>query len=157
MAKAYKGYRAYKAQEAAVRAAAEKELIDAIKAFPSANKAAEHATMIAGYDVKNGKIAVGKSDHGTILADETKNYIEGKLGKKLGEKTNLYNNKVGSCAEVDAANKLVNQGVAIQNVKFTDALRPRNVWKNEANNANANAVVKTCENCKATWSERNFK
>lgn len=37
--------------------------------------------MIAGYDVKTGKIAVGKSDHGTILADETKKYIEGKLGK----------------------------------------------------------------------------
>ena len=110
--------------------------------------------MIAGYDVKNGKIAVGKSDHGTILADETKKYIEGKLGKNQ-EKTNLYNHKVGSCAEVDAANKLVNQGVAIQNVKFTDALRPRNVWKNEANNSNA--FVNTCENCKATWSERNFK
>ncbi|KDN13737.1 hypothetical protein BGI40_08790 [Snodgrassella communis] len=154
-AKAYKAYRAYKAREAAVRAAAEKALMDAVNAFPSKNKARDTATMIAAYDVKTGKVAVGRSNNVSGLGDKTKGFVEGKLGGKVGDKTKLCDNRIGHCAEVDAANQLVEQGVPMDRIKFTKAVRPRDAYGKET--ASKDVRVKTCKNCRATWPKRSFR
>ncbi|WMY91676.1 hypothetical protein [Snodgrassella communis] len=111
--------------------------------------------MVAAYDTKTGLIATGRSNNASALGDKTKGFVEGKLGGKIGEKTNLCNNKIGYCAEVDAANKLVAKGVPIERIKFTEALRPRHAWRNKE--YMKDSIVETCKNCKATWAEENFK
>jgi filamentous hemagglutinin len=106
-------------------------------------------------DTKTGLIATGRSSNVSGLGAKTKSFVEGKLGGKIGEKTNLCDNRIGHCAEVDAANKLVEKGVPIERIKFTEALRPRHVYGK--NTYNKGAVVDTCNNCKATWPEENFR
>lgn len=46
----------------------------------------------------------------------------------------------GCCAEFDAANQLMNQGSALDDIGFTDAIRPRN-----------GDVVPQCDNCQAMF------
>ncbi|MFJ3005925.1 hypothetical protein [Pseudomonas fluorescens] len=134
---------------------ATQELLDAINAIPSNTQASKIATMISAYDPVTGKIAVGSSN-GKISADQldfrTVDYLESKLGVKIGEITTLCRNVAGACAEVSAVDKLVRQGVNPGEVKFTSALRPRTVRENGA--VTGDAVIKTCPNCNAVWPER---
>jgi len=135
---------------------ATQELLNAIYAFPSNTQASKVATMISAYDPVSGKIAVGSSN-GRITADSldvrTVNYVEGQLGVKIGELTDLCRNSAGACAEVSAVDKLVRLGVNPAGVKFTDAVRPKTV--RDEGGITPKAIIGTCPNCKATWPEKN--
>lgn len=71
------------------------------------------------------------------------------VGVSVGEFTSFCKNKAGACAEVSAADSLVRQGVEPSKIKFTEALRPRDVWGKKY--VSQSAVIKTCENCAVTW------
>jgi hypothetical protein len=130
---------------------AEQQLVNEINAFSSKTKAGKTATMVGAYDPVTGKTAVGSSN-GKITASDlhpkTVAYIENQLNVKIGEFTSLCDNKAGACAEVSAADKLVRQGVNPSKIQFTDALRPKDAWKQSNTN---NAIIEPCNNCKATW------
>ena len=54
-------------------------------------------------------------------------------------------------AEVSAANSLIRQGAKPENIKFTQAIRPK-VYRQENGNMNSEKViVETCNNCKVAW------
>ncbi len=135
-----------------VAAQAQQDLLDKIKNFPSKTQANKTATMVGAYDPVTGKTAVGSSN-ASITADaldpKTVAYIEKQLGVKIGEFTSFCKNKAGACAEVSAADQLVRQGVSPENVKFTDAVRPRAVY--DAGKVTPESVIKPCENCQVTW------
>lgn len=136
----------------AVAAQARQNLLDEINKIPSKSKASEQATMIGAYDPVTGKVAVGGSN-ANISADmlhvDTVKYIESKLGVKIGEFTSFCKNKVGACAEISAADSLVRQGVDPSKIRFTEALRPREVWRKEG--VPDKAIVDTCANCGVSW------
>ncbi|MDL9983184.1 hypothetical protein QS817_08180 [Providencia rettgeri] len=108
--------------------------------------------MIGAYDPVTGKIAIGYSD-GKISAEmlnkDTVIYVEKKLGVKIAEYTTFCKNKVGACAEVSAADSLIRQGVKPENIRFTQAVRPREVWGKDT--ISLKAIKETCDNCLVTW------
>ena len=129
-----------------------KEVIDEINKFSSRTEAREFAVMIGAVDKKTGKVAIGRSNNQITreqLHPTTVEYLESKTGGKIGEKTNLCGNILGSCAEVNAADKLIRQGANPADIDFTDALRPARVWREEA--LPPGAIIKRCKNCSATW------
>ncbi|OCG45186.1 hypothetical protein A9G35_06815 [Gilliamella sp. Choc5-1] len=131
---------------------AQQELINEINKFGSKNQAAKNATMVGAYDPVTGQIAIGSSNANITagaLHPRTVEYIETQLGVKIGEFTSFCKNKAGACAEVSGADKLIRMGSNPENIKFTDALRPRDVWgKNYIPPA---AVILPCQNCRITW------
>ena len=131
---------------------AQKELINEINMFSSKNQASKSATMIGAYDSSTGKTAVGNSN-ANITADSlhptTVNYIEKQLGVKIGEFTSFCKNKAGACAEVSAADQLIRQGSNPSKIKFTEALRPRDVWRKD--DVPSDAIIPSCDNCSVTW------
>ncbi|MEZ2686633.1 hypothetical protein ACBQ20_17825 [Proteus vulgaris] len=137
---------------------AHQELINEIGKFKSNTQAEKIATMIGAYDSKTGKTAVGYSNK-EITADSlhptTVDYIKKQLGVEIGEFTHFCKNKVGACAEVSAADSLVRQGAKPENIKFTDALRPKAFRQaSSQKNGNLNSeriIIETCDNCKVTW------
>ncbi|WP_177127293.1 two-partner secretion domain-containing protein, partial [Pseudomonas gingeri] len=135
----------------AVAAQAERELFAAISSIPSKTQASKIATMIGAYDPETGAIAVGASN-GKVTAEmldpRTVNFIEGKLGVKVGEVTGLCANKAGACAEVFAADQLIRKGVDPEKIRFTPAYRPREVLNGTPISKSG---VETCKNCAATW------
>lgn len=110
--------------------------------------------MIGAYDSKSGKIAVSASDN-EIVAEKihplTVQYIEKNLGVKIGEFTLSCQNKAGACAEVNAADKLIRQNVKPEDVKFTDAYRPRSVYADPNKELKVEYVIGTCKNCETVW------
>ncbi|WP_318837247.1 MULTISPECIES: DUF637 domain-containing protein [unclassified Providencia] len=135
-----------------LHASATNKLIAEINRIPSKTQAANTATMIGAYDSVTGKIAIGYSD-GKISAEmlnkNTVIYVEKQLGVKIGEYTTFCKNKVGACAEVSAADSLIRQGVKPENIRFTQAVRPREVWGKET--IPLKAIKETCDNCLVTW------
>ncbi|MCB6145550.1 hypothetical protein ACQ7CH_10345 [Providencia sp. R3] len=135
-----------------MHASATNKLIAEINRIPSKTQAANTATMIGAYDSVTGKIAIGYSD-GKISAEmlnkNTVIYVEKQLGVKIGEYTTFCKNKVGACAEVSAADSLIRQGVKPENIRFTQAVRPREVWGKET--IPLKAIKETCDNCLVTW------
>lgn len=131
---------------------AQKELINEINMFSSKSQASKNATMIGAYDSSTGKTAVGNSN-ANITADSlhptTVSYIEKQLGVKIGEFTSFCKNKAGACAEVSAADQLIRQGSNPSKIKFTEALRPRDVWRKD--DIPADAIIPSCDNCSVTW------
>jgi filamentous hemagglutinin len=131
---------------------ARQDLLDEINKLSSKTQATKQATMVGAYDPVTGKTAIGSSN-GAIAADmlhpNTVKYIEDKLGVKIGEFTDFCKNKAGACAEVSAADSLVRQGVDPSGIKFTDAVRPRDVWGK--NRIPDTAIIPTCTNCSVTW------
>jgi RHS repeat-associated protein len=99
------------------------------------------ATMVGACDVETGNVAVGASGpvsrlgainpHISAAADQ----VGG-----IGAVNPGAPSPVGCCAEVDAANQLTNQGSNLQNVRFTDAIRPR-----------TGAEVPKCTNCQGMF------
>ncbi|MGG7595725.1 hemagglutinin repeat-containing protein [Pseudomonas sp. WC1] len=128
------------------------DLLTAINSIPSKTQATKSATMVGAFDPLTGKVAVGSSN-ASITADSlhpaTVAYIETQLGVKVGEFTDFCKNKVGACAEISAADQLVRQGAVPGNIKFTEAVRPRDVWRRD--DVPPGAIIKTCENCAVTW------
>ena len=135
-----------------IKKAAEEQLLKDILAYPSANQASKNAAMIGAYDPATGLYAIGNSTRGIKaenLHQNTVKYIESKLGVKIGEFTKLCGNKVGACAEVNAADKLIRQGVPPSRIQFTDAVVPRQVWSDKK--ILPKNLKETCNNCKASW------
>ena len=109
--------------------------------------------MVAAYDVDTGFTAIGKSNSKIsveTLDPRTTNYIENKLGVKIGEFTDFCKNKVGACAEVSAADQLVRRGVNPESIRFTDAIRPKEIF-DSGGFLTVDAIVPTCPNCARTW------
>ncbi|WP_415885987.1 hemagglutinin repeat-containing protein [Providencia rettgeri] len=135
-----------------LHASATNKLVAEINRLPSKTQAANTATMIGAYDPVTGKIAIGYSD-GKISAEmlnkDTVIYVEKKLGVKIAEYTTFCKNKVGACAEVSAADSLIRQGVKPENIRFTQAVRPREVWGKDT--ISLKAIKETCDNCLVTW------
>lgn len=136
-----------------LNAKAEKYLFDEIGKISSRSQAEKIAAMIGAYDIKTGKIAVGRSN-AQITADtldpRTVGYIENQLGVKIGEFTSFCKNKVGACAEVSAADQLIRQGADPKDIHFTKAVVPRQV-KIHGFLFNERTIKETCENCQVTW------
>ena len=70
---------------------------------------------------------------------------------KIGEFTTFCKNKAGACAEVSAADSLIRQGAKPENIKFTDAIRPKAFRQEKGNVKSDKVIVETCSNCKVTW------
>ncbi|ELY6346997.1 hypothetical protein SNQ56_003988 [Cronobacter muytjensii] len=112
--------------------------------------------MVGAYDPVTGKTAIGSSNANVsaeLLDPKTVKYIEDKLGVSVGEFTSFCKNKAGACAEVSAADQLIRQGADPATIKFTEAVRPRDIWKKET--IPADAVIPPCENCQVTWPKGN--
>ena len=119
--------------------------IAAQRALAAASGAASGAragrTWIAAYDVETGAIAVGHS--GPVPnASSIHPSLAGKLDQigGLGAENAGAVGRVGCCGEVDAANQLLQQGSKLENIRFTDAIRPR-----------TGQVIPRCENCTAVF------
>lgn len=141
------------AQADKVGAQAQKDLIAEINKFPSRTQATNTSTMIGAHNPVTGKTAVGYSNK--LITEEslhptTVNYIEKQLGVKIGEFTNFCKNKVGTCAEVSAADSLMRQGVKPENIQFTQSVRPK-AFRQENGIISENVIVETSNNCKITW------
>ena len=140
------------------KAQAQQELIDEINKFTSRTQATNISTMIGAYDPVTGKTAIGYSN-GKITADAlhptTINYIEKKLGVKIGDFTSFCKNKAGACAEVSAADNLIRQGVQPERIKFTQAVRPRMIW--DEKKITKDAIIPPCKNCKTVWPKGDEK
>uniref|UniRef100_UPI0036D27678 VENN motif pre-toxin domain-containing protein n=1 Tax=Pantoea sp. sgz302252 TaxID=3341827 RepID=UPI0036D27678 len=139
-----------KVNEVAVKA--ERDLLNEINSFSSKSQANKSATMVGAYDPVTGKVAIGSSNaqiNAESLHPVTVKYIEKQLGVKIGEFTSFCKNKAGACAEVSGADKLIRQGVAPENIKFTDAVRPRIVYDEGV--VTPEAIIKPCANCQVTW------
>nr|WP_226093679.1 VENN motif pre-toxin domain-containing protein [Dickeya oryzae]MCA6993132.1 VENN motif pre-toxin domain-containing protein [Dickeya oryzae] len=135
-----------------VAAQAEQELLSEINKFTSKTQATRSATMVGAYDPTTGKTAVGNSNAKISAQDldpRTVEYIEKQLGVKIGEFTSFCPNKAGACAEVSAADQLVRQGSNPSEIKFTDAVRPRDAWNKEK--IPSTAIIPPCKNCTVTW------
>lgn len=101
------------------------------------------AVAIGAYDIVTGKVVFGFSgapphDINQELVDTVNDAKIGDIGK-LGEGTN---NIVGACAEFHAANKLLNRGSKIANIRFTAAVRPR-----------TGQELPPCDNCEAMFGD----
>ncbi|SCZ70952.1 VENN motif pre-toxin domain-containing protein, partial [Photorhabdus luminescens] len=137
----------------AIKAKAGQALLDVIKGYKSSTQAGKHATMVAAYDPVTGKVAIGGSS-GKVTAEmldpKTVEFVEKRLGVKIGESTTFCNNLAGSCAEIFSADQLIRQGVEPSAIKFTDALRPREVWKRKGL-VNDKVIMDPCPNCKIVF------
>ncbi|WP_240651680.1 hypothetical protein [Serratia microhaemolytica] len=134
---------------------ARQNLLDEINQFSSKNQAGKVATIVAAYDSTTGKIAVGNSNariSAETLHPKTVIYVEKQLGVKIGEFTSFCKNRVGTCAEVSAADQLIRQGVEPSRIQFTEALRPRDMWKKDE--ILPDAIIPPCPNCSITWPKR---
>lgn len=131
---------------------ARKDLIDEINKIPSKSQASKQATMVGAYDPVTGKTAIGASN-GAVVAEmlhpTTVRYLEDKLGVKIGEFTDFCKNKAGACAEVSAADSLVRQGVDPASIRFTEAVRTREVWGKDR--IPEGAIISPSENCSVSW------
>jgi RHS repeat-associated protein len=115
----------------------------ALQAAAAAAKGARAGrTWVAAYDTETGAIAVGHSGPVPNAADVHPDLL-GALDNAggLGAKNAGAVGRVGCCAEVDAANQLIQKGSKLENIRFTDAIRPNN----------PGTVIPTCPNCQATF------
>ena len=131
---------------AALESAAPSALGSAQSALDAAvsTRAANPAVMVGAVDATTGTTAVGTSGPlsrlGTINPNlaATAQQVGGVGAMNPGAPS-----PVGCCAEFDAANQLMNQGSVLDNIQFTDAVRPR-----------TGAIVPKCSNCEAMFPER---
>lgn len=95
------------------------------------------AAVVAGYDVVTGEIVVQPSGNIPPPSGVAPQLLDlaAELGG-LGARPATSGNTVGRCAEFHAANDLLLNGSELQNIRFTDAVRPRN-----------GAVIPACDNC----------
>lgn len=129
-----------------------RKLLEEASSFPSRQSASEVATMIGAYDPVSGAYAVGRSSP-TITAEmldpRTVAFVEGRLGVPIGSKTTLCSSIAEACAELMAADELIRKGVDPSRIEFTEAVRPRNVWRKSE--ITDKSIIETCPNCENTW------
>ena len=107
----------------------------------SKNQRSKHSTIVGAYDAKLGRVNV---DFSGKIPDK----ISGSLVKRanriggIGSKGLTLNNTVGTCAEFRSANTLMLRGSRINNIKFIDAVNPKNMKFKPA-----------CENCRSIFKE----
>ena len=111
--------------------------------FPSYDE--QKAMAIAAYDVVTGDIqpefAGPIPDRiATVLQERAKSI--GGIGTKGLTAGLPHENTVGVCAEFRSANGLLLRHSRIENIRFTDAIRPR-----------TGKVISTCPNCEAMFPE----
>ena len=124
---------------AAFRGIAHHRASRAAKKLADTSKA-KRRVVIGAYDSMSGKVAAGCS--GKPLPSESVHTELLNRASKIGvygEKT-IYGNRLGACAEFMSANKLINNGSRVQNIRFTAAFR-----KGE--------FIPTCENCLNVFPE----
>lgn len=68
-------------------------------------------------------------------------------GAEIGTKTIFCNNIVGGCAEVLAADQLIRKGVKPQDIRISQAYRPRKAYGYDLSTMPEEAFVDTCKNC----------
>ncbi|WP_237612494.1 DUF637 domain-containing protein, partial [Proteus sp. G4444] len=132
--------------------AANKRVIDEINKISSKNKAKDIATMVAAYDIKTGTIivrgSVGSDIKIEMLHKDTVVLLKNKLGDvKVGTKTVHCDNIVGGCGEVLAADQLIRKGVKPQDIRISQAYRPRKAYGYDLSTMPEEAFVDTCKNC----------
>ncbi|PSD32358.1 hypothetical protein C7E17_10225 [Stenotrophomonas maltophilia] len=76
-------------------------------------------------------------------------FFEGRLGVPIDSKTTLCSNIARACAEVMAADELIRKGVDPSRIEFTEAVRPRNVWRKSE--ITDKSIIETCPNCEKNW------
>ena len=95
-------------------------------------------TTVVAYDVRTGNMVA--AFNGPIPSEVTKPMADlAAQGGGLGVKT-ACGNTMGRCAEFRAANQLVKMGSNVDDIRFSDAIRP---WKG--------TVKEPCPNCKAMF------
>ena len=110
-------------------------------ASAAAGGARSGRVWIAAYDVETGAVAVGHSGpvpSASSLHPDLLSALDNAGG--VGASNVGAVGKVGCCGEVDAANQLLQNGSKLENIRFTDAVRP-----------NSGAVIPRCTNCEATF------
>jgi RHS repeat-associated protein len=114
----------------------------ALRAATSAVEGARAGRVWAAeYDVETGAVAVGHSGPVPNAADvhpDLMSALDNAGG--LGAKNPGVNGAAGCCGEVDAANQLLQKGSKMENIRFTDAIRPK-----------SGATIPTCPNCQVTF------
>jgi len=116
---------------------------DGALAAAIATRTGNPAAMIGAIDATTGATAVGVSGPisrlGAISPDLAA--VADQIGG-VGALNPGAASPVGSCAEFDAANQLMNQGSALEDINFTDAIRPR-----------TGEVVPPCTNCQQMFGK----
>lgn len=132
--------------------AANKRVIEEINKISSKSKAKDIATMVAAYDIKTGTIivrgSVGSDIKIEMLHKDTVILLKNKLGDaKVGTKTVHCDNIVGGCGEVLAADQLIRKGIKPQDIRISQAYRPRKAYGYDLSTMPEEAFVDTCKNC----------
>ena len=102
---------------------------------------AKHPTAVGAYDAKLGRVSAS-------FSGDVPDKISGSLIKRanriggIGSKGLTFSNVVGRCAEFRSANTLMLRGSRVNNIRFTDAVRPR-----------TGEVVPACKNCTSIFKE----
>lgn len=102
-------------------------------------RSAGEALRDVGISAVSGFItgAIGAKFPGAIPDTINNQLIErANLIGEIGSKGINGKNTVGVCAEFQAANEMLNNGGNLTNIRFTEAVRPRN-----------GKVIPTCSNC----------
>ncbi|MEQ5227491.1 hypothetical protein ABN220_17860, partial [Proteus cibi] len=131
---------------------ANKRVIEEINKISSKSKAKDIATMVAAYDIKTGTIivrgSVGSDIKIEMLHKDTVILLKNKLGDaKVGTKTVHCDNIVGGCGEVLAADQLIRKGIKPQDIRISQAYRPRKAYGYDLSTMPEEAFVDTCKNC----------
>ncbi|AGS59161.1 hypothetical protein BB2000_0665 [Proteus mirabilis BB2000] len=83
-----------------------------------------------------------------MLHKDTVVLLKNKLGYvKVGTKTVHCDNIVGGCGEVLAADQLIRKGVKPQDIRISQAYRPRKAYGYDLSTMPEEAFVDTCKNC----------
>ena len=99
---------------------------------------------------KKPAVAISVELNGIYFSDYSRlcdSCLNHKLRSKLRELGNLYThngiNIIGNCAEVNAANQIleVNSSIPLNRIQFSEALRPR-----------TKQIINRCSNCNNTFS-----
>lgn len=99
------------------------------------------ATAAGAYDAKLGRVTAS-------FSGDIPDKVSGSLLKRanriggIGSKGLTPSNTVGCCAEFRSANTLMLRGSRINNIRFTDAVRPR-----------TGDTIPACKNCTSIFKE----
>ncbi len=98
------------------------------------------ATAIVAYDIRTGTMVAITSGEIPANVHPALGELAGRAGG-LGVRTSC-GNTIGTCAEFRGANELLNSGSRLEDIRFTDAVRPR-----------TGEVIPPCDNCKGMFGK----
>ena len=96
-------------------------------------KYAGKSVVVGSFDARTGKVVVESSGKYIEKPTPVLEAIADELG---GVGTARCGNVIGCCAEFHAADELISKGSVLTDIRFVEAIRPRN-----------NVVIKPCDNC----------